>query len=103
DSALDIVIASSFTATVKLLKSDGTTGPLRATSYPMDSHSTAVAAADLNRDGYVDLVLTGSSSLDIALGESGGMFRDAVSYPVSGPIGRVVIADVSGDGIADLV
>ena len=62
---------------------------------------TSVAAADLNRDGKDDLVVTGSD-VTIRLGYGDGTFRDPVSYPAGSSPSAVAVADVNEDAVPDL-
>jgi hypothetical protein len=73
------------------------------------STASALTAADLNKDGNNDLVVTNSvfttsGSVSVLLGNADGTFQTAVSYPTAGA-GTIaaVIEDVNGDGKLDIV
>lgn len=75
-------------------------------------HPEAVATADLNGDGILDLatVAVGTSgqpaTLAIFLGQSGGMFQAGPIYPLQATGGSqsgVAIGDLNGDGKPDIV
>jgi len=66
-----------------------------------------IAAADLNKDGKVDLVVANNnfqqtSTVSVLLGKGDGTFKPTVNYPVgAGPAG-IAIADFNGDGTPDI-
>lgn len=72
------------------------------------SDSAAIAVADLNGDGYLDLVIGNEGSpgslMSVLLGNGDGTFEAPVVYSSGGAIpGSIVIRDVNGDGKLDLV
>jgi flagellin-like hook-associated protein FlgL len=69
--------------------------------------NTAMTSGDFNEDGYLDLVVTGSSSdsFQLTLGNGDGTFRAAISmisYTGLGVGSIVRSADMNGDGKEDL-
>jgi len=121
DGQLDLAIASSGTSglsdgsvTLLLGKGDGTFSvatPISlsvATDFsPYTAGPLNIAAADLNGDGKLDLVVTLSTNaeysadLAVLLGRGDGTFVAPVFYPATSD--GVAITDLNGDGIADLV
>ena len=61
----------------------------------------ALAVGDFNRDGKLDVAVTGGSSLTILLGNGDGTFKQGASYP--GLFYSIAVADFNNDGILDLV
>ena len=74
------------------------------TLYPTGGYSVAVAAADLNGDGFLDLVTTNYSSenISILLGNGDGTFRTHADFPADNGARGLVVADFNGDGRLDL-
>jgi hypothetical protein len=68
-------------------------------------YSSSVVAADVNEDGYVDLicVMAGSRSVAVLMNKGGSGFAAPVTYPVGSQPFSVVAADLNGDGKVDLV
>ncbi|MGA9643097.1 MAG: FG-GAP-like repeat-containing protein [Terriglobales bacterium] len=93
---------------VLLGNGDGTFQP--AVAYNSGEHGgTSAAVADVNGDGKPDLVTSNAGSgfgvVGVLLGNGDGAFQAAEDYP-SGGNGypeSVVLADVNGDGLPDVV
>lgn len=74
-----------------------------------DSSASQVTAADLNKDGNGDLVisdspLASSGYVTVMLGNPDGTFQNGVNYPIAGDYSVAAdIDDVNGDGIPDIV
>ena len=88
--------------------------------YPIGTYDSggqeteAVAVGDLNGDGNPDIVVANACTsqrctrvfyglVSVFMGHGNGSFDKAVSYPALNHTQNVVIADVNGDGIPDLV
>jgi FG-GAP-like repeat/Divergent InlB B-repeat domain len=85
-------------STVSVLLNDGKGGFHAGRSFALANAPQAVALADLNGDGKLDLVIGTASGVAIMLGNGDGTFRGEVDY--SG--GGTGIGDFNGDGILDL-
>jgi hypothetical protein len=74
-----------------------------------DSPAGNLTAADLNKDGNGDLVITDSATattaqVTVMLGNANGTFQNGVTYPIAGNYSvAAVIDDVNGDGKLDIV
>jgi hypothetical protein len=75
------------------------------TAMPSVSGPKAVAAADVNGDGNVDLVIAdGSKTLSVLLGAGNGTFTAAPALPAQTAVSTAVrVGDVNHDGLQDLV
>ncbi len=73
--------------------------------YQVGGSPFAVATADLNGDGFADVVTVNNSGFDVSvlLGNGTGGFAVPRHFPVTSGIGTVDIADLNGDGTTDLV
>jgi len=72
--------------------------------YQSGNGANAVVSADVNGDGFSDLIVATNSGVSVLLNNGDGTFAAAVNYATDGPLSNsVAVADVNGDGIPDLV
>jgi hypothetical protein len=71
---------------------------------PIAPGATAIATADLDRDGNADLieVYSGGSFIRVVLGNGDGTFRTSADYPMEESPRQLAAADLDGDGTPDL-
>jgi len=107
DGKLDLAITnfgngSAGSVSILLGNGDGTFQTAR--DFAVSGSPAALAAADFNGDGKLDVAVTDESSglVWVLLGNGDGTLRTPVSYPVGNTPGSMVAADFNGDGTPDL-
>jgi hypothetical protein len=110
DGTPDVVFSGTTTLQILLGKGDGTftTGRLLQTELPNYSNLNApqaIATADLDGDGNIDIVAVISfpGLAEIFYGKGDGTFEDPVALVLTRPYSQISIADMNGDGKRDLV
>ena len=76
--------------------------------HPIGMHGAAIAAGDLNHDGFLDLVVTNATAGDnsdiaVLLGTATGNFLPARNYTLGSLSHDAFLADVNKDGKLDLI
>lgn len=109
DGKLDLAVGyqdpASNSISVLIGNGDGTFKP--PVDYATGSEPGAVAVADLNHDGKLDIVAANfgqfaGNTVSVLLGNGDGTFKPQVQYTTSaGPL-SVIVADLNGDGKLDL-
>jgi len=98
------IIAS--TGDLLLSNGDGTFTAGTSISFPSVGATSEfgpnLAAADLNKDGKLDLVYSDGYSIDIYLGKGDGTYTPGLRYATIDNVGYVTIADLDGDGNLDI-
>jgi hypothetical protein len=108
----DLVVVSAdksgmSTVAVLLGRGDGTFQPEQTFTVraPGDLPFSSVALADLNGDGKLDLIFTGTagSKVTVFLGNGDGTFQPGIDYPGTRLGTGVAVGDVNGDGNLDII
>jgi hypothetical protein len=108
DGHPDIVTANTRDNTISVLLNggDGLFTTL-GRSYPGGLEASTIELADINGDGTLDIVLGSEEetfrSMTIFPGLGNGRFAPALDYPTAVAPRELEIADISGDGVLDVV
>ena len=88
-------------SSVGVLRSRGDGTFTAAESFPAGAAAVAAVALDWNRDGAMDLAITGSDAVHVLLGDG---VAPGKALEITRPGGAVVVAaDLAGEGSSDLV
>jgi uncharacterized repeat protein (TIGR01451 family) len=103
DFNLDLVsLSGANTVTVWIGGGDGTFPVVQ--NYPISATPSALAVADVNGDGKMDVVAVSSTnnSVVVLLGDSNGLLQNGFSYPLSVQPSGMIAGEFNGDGATDL-
>lgn len=101
DGRPDIVSTTGSNSLLIFLGAGG--GAFRpAVQVPLPTRASRVEAADLDKDGRLDLVVLLQRGLAVLISRGGGAFAPAVEYPEGGTAWSFLVADLDSDGAADV-
>jgi len=103
DGKLDVATVNYYAGSVSVFLNLGNVLG-QATNYSVGFSPNSLAAGDFNHDGRKDLVVRGSSSITVLLGNGDGSFRSGIT--IASPFGSaprsLAVGDFNGDGKADI-
>jgi hypothetical protein len=108
DGKPDVAVANKGSQTMSILLGNGSGGFSSAPGSPitgMTNNPFALAVADFNRDGKLDIASVGEASNDlwVFLGNGDGTFQSHInSGGLSQPEGAIAVGDFNKDGIPDV-
>lgn len=117
DGRLDIAVACASSYTISVLRNTATAGSINAASFagrvdlPNSVYVSAIAAADLDRDGKPDLVVTNLYSNSIYVlrnvsvtgSISTASFAPKLAFATGAYPRSLALSDIDGDGRQDIV
>jgi hypothetical protein len=108
DGRTDLATANQVNGTVSVLIADGAGGFLAKSDYGMGTSGPeplSVAIADLNGDGWNDIVAGTKygNAVCVLLGAGGGTFNARMDFPQPEHMRNVAAGDLDGDGRLEIV
>lgn len=104
--AVDLAVANQGDNTISIFQGngDGTFKTPTLVTLPAGFEPTCLAAADLNDDGHIDLVVAdqGNNTFSVLLGNGDGTFQTRTDYPTGNNPVYVAFGDFTGNGALDI-
>ena len=104
--AVDLAVANQGDNTISIFQGNGngTFKPPTLILLPAGYAPTSLAAADLNGDGHIDLVVAdqGNNTFSVLLGNGDGTFQPRKDYPTGTAPVYVALGDFNEDGALDI-
>jgi hypothetical protein len=94
----DLAVANSSSSTILILRNNGTGVFTAGETLSGVTTPVALATADLNGDGKLDLVAAGSNGITTFLGQGNGTFLASRTAPAITGVNSVVVANLAGTG-----
>ena len=105
-NGIDLAVANQGDNTISIFQGNGngTFQPPTLIKLPAGFEPTSLAAADLNSDGHLDLVVAdeGNNTFSVFLGNGNGTFQTRTDYPTGNDPVYVALGDFNGDDALDI-
>jgi len=102
DGLPDLAVANTFPATYSVLLAKGKGAFQQPTTVTLSSPPGAVATADFNHDGKLDLAFN-IGGLAVLTGQGDGTFSGQKTYTVDSTTSGIAVGDFNSDGNLDVV
>ncbi len=105
DGRMDVVVANSGSNNISVLLGDGVGGFTQEAGSPILTGGSPVdlTAGDLDRDGFLDLVVSLGTQVKVMRRLPGGFDNTSIPFAVGPTASRVYLADLTRDSFLDLV
>lgn len=102
DGFIDFAVAIAGSNSFSIMLGNGSGSFQNHATYTFGVFTNFVAAADLNRDGKLDLIVTSEYQNGVFLGAGDGTFSQSASLPTGQGARTPVVADFNRDGKPDI-
>ena len=103
DNIVDLVVTSTRSNSISILIGAGNGMFDVHRTYSAGANPRAVALADLNDDGALDVAVTNQNAVGVLIGNGDGTLRPRSPIDVSGNGVDIALADVNADGLIDVL
>ncbi|MBA3912408.1 MAG: VCBS repeat-containing protein [Acidobacteriales bacterium] len=103
DNNLDAVITDFDGGGIVVLPGNADGTFRQPNAFPAKLFPEAVTLADVNRDGWTDIIVGGGEGVSILLGNGIGEFQPPVHYQAGPGVQAVATGDVNNDGLPDVI
>lgn len=107
DGAVDIAttITNNTNSHIQIYINNGSGTFATGVTYPAGNHAYALATADLNNDGNLDIATANyfGNSVSVFLGNANGTFNAKVDYAAGSTATDITLGDIDNNGTVDVI